>query len=304
MELPRYDTHRTYQWNYDHTPQEVDLPEPDSGSQPSWDFLGMEVDSPLGIAAGPLLNGRWVLYYARLGFDVLTYKTVRSVAHPCHPMPNLQPVASPMLSGRETEVPACASMAGSWAVSFGMPSAEPDVWRADVEHTRKTMDARKVLSVSVVGTMQAGWGIDDLAEDYAKCAEWALDSGADCVEMNFSCPNVSTCDGQLYQAAEDAGKVARCVREAIGDRKLLIKVGHLPGEEGAAALLDAVGGYVDALAMTNSVATRVRDAEGKLMFDGDLRGICGEACRDASLVQVKLFRRLIRERKLGVKVVA
>ena len=43
-------------------------------------FCGIPVQSPLGIPAGPLLNSRWLLYYASLGFDVLTYKTVRSSA--------------------------------------------------------------------------------------------------------------------------------------------------------------------------------------------------------------------------------
>ena len=35
-----------------------------------WDFCGLPVDSPLGVPAGPLLNGDWCLYYASLGFDV------------------------------------------------------------------------------------------------------------------------------------------------------------------------------------------------------------------------------------------
>ena len=85
----------------------------------------------------------------------------------------------------------------SLAVSFGMPSMPPDAWRADVEDTRKLLAAEKLLSVSVVGTVQPGWSTDDLAADYAQCARWAVDAGADAIEMNFSCPNVATCDGQL-----------------------------------------------------------------------------------------------------------
>ena len=49
-----------------------------------WQFCGLPVNSPLGVAAGPLLNGRWCLYYASLGFDVLTYKTVRSRRRECY----------------------------------------------------------------------------------------------------------------------------------------------------------------------------------------------------------------------------
>ena len=70
----------------------------------------------------------------------------------------------------------------------------------------------KFLSVSVVATPGLDDSIDDVAADYARCARWAVDSGADGVEANFSCPNVSSVDGQLYLNAADAGLVAARLR--------------------------------------------------------------------------------------------
>src|SRR5262245_59270420 len=87
---PRYDRTQTYDWNYDHAPDPVAVQTPALPGR--WEVCGTRVGSPLGVPAGPLLNGRWVLYYASLGFDVLTYKTVRSGPRPCYPLPNLQPV--------------------------------------------------------------------------------------------------------------------------------------------------------------------------------------------------------------------
>src|SRR5688572_21436957 len=89
--LPRYDRSQTYRWNYDHAP------DPPAGiGIPAltglWTYCGLPVLSPLAVAAGPLLNGRWILYYAALGFDVLTYKTTRSRQRDCYELPNLQPV--------------------------------------------------------------------------------------------------------------------------------------------------------------------------------------------------------------------
>ncbi|MBW3542235.1 MAG: hypothetical protein KY476_18355, partial [Planctomycetes bacterium] len=132
--LPRYDPGQSYRWNYEHAPEPVAIGVPEVGG--AWAFCGRRVDSPLGIPAGPLLNGRWILYYASLGFDVLTYKTVRSTQRECYPLPNLVPVATGMLRGDERDVTVADAMRGSWAVSFGMPSMAPDVWRADVEWTR------------------------------------------------------------------------------------------------------------------------------------------------------------------------
>jgi dihydroorotate dehydrogenase len=301
LALPSYDRSQTYDWNYEHAPEPVEVEVPPVAGH--WQFCGLSVDSPLGIPAGPLLNGRWLLYYASLGFDVLTYKTVRSGPRECYPLPNLQPVRCGQLRGSETDLPAVGEMTGSWAVSFGMPSKSPDVWRPDIERTRARLPAGKLLSVSVVGTIQPGWTIDDLADDYARCAQWAAQAGADCVETNFSCPNVSTCDGQLYQDYGSAQLVAQRVRDAVGSKPLVIKIGHVRREEEAEQLLAAVADVADALAMTNSVATTVVGPGGKLLFDGQRRGVCGEATREASIAQVALFRRLIARRGSALKLI-
>jgi dihydroorotate dehydrogenase len=298
---PRYDLERTYRWNYDHAPEPIGVvvvPEVPG----DWTFLGRRVSSPLGIPAGPLLNGRWILYYAELGFDVLTYKTVRGVERECYPLPNLLPVETGALGSDVRQVPASDRMRGSWAVSFGMPSMSPDVWRADVEWTRGRLPRDKVLSVSVVGSVQPGWTLEDLADDYARCARWAIESGADCVETNFSCPNVSTCDGQLYQQPESAAFVANHVRAAIGKAPLIVKIGHVAQPQHAGTLVESLAPCVDALAMTNSVAAVVRGRDGSTYFDGQPRGICGEATRAASIAQVRLFADLLagRERRMSI----
>ena len=100
--LAGYAWRQSYDWNYEHAPEPVPQDEPKVPGH--WDFCGLSVGSPLGIAAGPLLNGRWILYYAALGFDVLTYKTVRSRSRACYPMPNLQPVATTQMRGRRERV--------------------------------------------------------------------------------------------------------------------------------------------------------------------------------------------------------
>lgn len=301
QDLLRYDPTRTYAWNYDQRPEPVDVEIPACPGE--WTFCGLTVDSPLGVPAGPLLNGAWILYYASLGFDVLTYKTARSAHRECYPPPNLQPVDAQSLAGREASVACAQEMTGSWAVSFGMPSKSPDVWRRDVEWTRQHLPKNKVLSVSVVGTVQPGWSLEQLADDYAKCARWAVESGADCIETNFSCPNVSTCDGQLFQQPADAAQVAARVRDAIGDVPYILKLGHVLEEAAATTLLDAVAPYANTLAMTNSVATTVQNADGELLFDGQPRGICGDATRAASIAQTRLFAGLIQRKGLPLTLV-
>jgi len=298
---PRYELSRTYDWNYEHAPNVVQTEVPAVSGD--WQFCGLPVASPLGVPAGPLLNGQWCLYYASLGFDVLTYKTVRSDERACYPRPNLQPVSCDTLRGDEAELAVSTAMLGSWAVSFGMPSKSPDVWRADVEQTRRALPLEKILVVSVVGTDQEGWTIRELAADYARCARWAIESGADVVEANFSCPNVATCDGQLFQHPDDAHIVASSIRDQIGDAPFVVKIGRLMDPNNALRLLDALEHTVDGIAMTNSIATTVRADDGTLLFEGVKRGICGDAIRTASVEQTRVMAGLIHERDLQVQII-
>jgi dihydroorotate dehydrogenase (NAD+) catalytic subunit len=299
--LPRYDWRQSYDWNYEHAPAPLSVEEPPVAGR--WDFCGLPVASPLGIAAGPLLNGKWILYYAALGFDVLTYKTVRSRFRACYPMPNLQPVATPPLRDAAAVLSASTQMDGSWAVSFGMPSRADDVWRADVEATRRALPGHKILSVSVVATPEPHWSQGDLANDFAQCAKWAVDAGADCIEANFSCPNVSSADGQIFQQPEVAAFVAASLRAAVGRKPLLLKIGHVTDESLATGLCRAVAPHVDTLVMVNCVSAAVMDEAGNLMFDAEKRGIAGDAIREAALEQVRLFARVIHNEDLPLRLV-
>lgn len=291
-----YDPARTYQWNYanapdPHSTQYFDLGADGFGGDRAWDFCGLPVASPLGIAAGPLLNGRWVLHYAHLGFDVLTYKTVRSSLRKCYEMPNLQPIRQGHVRPMQV-VDASSEAESSWAISFGMPSQEPKNWRDDIEWTRERLPPDKVLSVSVVASAETHWSLKEVAEDYATCARWAAASGGDCIELNLSCPNVSSVDGQLYQEPASARLVVQQVREAVPDKPLVIKIGFMDSRDRITALLNAISGLVDAISMTNCLACHVKSADG-LMFDGQMRGIGGSAIRAESVRQTRLFSEVV-----------
>ncbi|QDT32176.1 beta/alpha barrel domain-containing protein [Thalassoglobus polymorphus] len=303
VKIPKYDPSQTYDWNFKKapkTPPEVEVPE----CPGEWTYCGIPVNSPLGIAAGPLLNGKWVSSYAALGFDVLTYKTVRTDPHECYPLPNLVPVQPEMMTGDEASVPLADELDGSWAVSFGMPSQAARFWIGDVKKAKARLSEGQLLSVSVVGTMQPGWGLEELADNYADCASWAFDANADCVEMNFSCPNVCSEDGQLFQNPADAALVAKTVQKYAGeDGPLLVKIGYLADQKTLQELLIQLNDHVDAIVTTNSIPTRVTDSAGKFLFDGEQRGICGDASRDLSIEQVRRCREIVEANNLKLDII-
>jgi len=297
--LPRYDITRSYDWNYENAPAEP--PEVVVPPYPgSWDFLGLPVNSPLGIPAGPLLNSRWVLYYARLGFDVLVYKTVRSEFRASFEPPNLLPVSATSLTREGTEIEADPGAANphTWAISFGMPSKSPRDWRADVERTRRGMGNGQLLVVSVVASPQPDWTIDDLARDFAQCAVWAADSGADVVEANLSCPNVCTKEADLYLDAQAAAVIAAELRVRLPKLPLALKIGLFRHAEEAEALVEAVSPHVDGLSSANSITAVVRGA-----FGGLRRGIGGAAITARCHEEMALLRRIVERKQSKLRLI-
>lgn len=49
----------------------------------------MQVASRIGVPAGPLLDSRWTSLAASLGYDIVTYKTIRTAASAGHAPPNV-----------------------------------------------------------------------------------------------------------------------------------------------------------------------------------------------------------------------
>ncbi len=89
--LPIYDIQKTYLENAESGPFFTDsIPDRVWKPESEWiDFLGFQVASPIGVPAGPLLNSKWTTLAARLGFDIVIYKTIRECECPSHPLPNV-----------------------------------------------------------------------------------------------------------------------------------------------------------------------------------------------------------------------
>jgi len=79
---------RSFAWNAGHPPKLPARPRRLPAGPPV-SLFGRQIECPVGISAGPLPNAQWIQAYARLGYGLLTYKTVRSVARQAFVQPNL-----------------------------------------------------------------------------------------------------------------------------------------------------------------------------------------------------------------------
>lgn len=285
---PTYDVTQSYEWNYDNGPiKAFDIPAMPAARAPR-DFLGFRVNSPLGIPAGPLLNATFIELYARLGWDIPVYKTVRSSAKACHPNPNIVFVhpdrqlaardVGGTLIGDTTEPVSPTDI--SITNSFGVPSQSPDVWMRDVELANRAMQDGQVMIVSVMGTANEKEAVE---VDYARAAAMAVEAGAKIIEANYSCPNLCSGEGQIFGDAALSSRISKEIRAAIGTTPFLIKMGTLASKADLKAVVEANAPFVDGFAGVNTLQMAVVDSAGEQALPGNGRlksGICGTCIRD------------------------
>ena len=272
-------------------------------------FLGLPVRSRLGIAAGLLPNSNWLLPYARRGFDLLTWKTVRTRARACYPLPNWVLVDD----GGSTDGP--VTVVERWsgdirdvssAVCFGMPSFAPEQWRPDIRWARGQLLEGQLLIVSVVASPQPDWTIEQIADDFALCARWAVESGAQVIEANLSCPNVCSAEGSLYCDVLSSVRVVQRIRELIGAVPLLLKLGEFPSGQQLSQFLRAVNGLANGVTFVNCVTREVLRSDGTPVFGEGYRraGVLGRGIHQAAVRLVGQVRELIDREGLSLELAA
>ena len=300
-----YDITKSYDWNYENGPVFTgEKPQrPPIRKEEKINLFGFQINSPLGVPAGPLLNSNWIKLYAELGWDIPVYKTVRSITYQCHPAPNCTYVdidrqLTPTDTGGEV-VTASKDPVSIEDItitnSFGMPSKEPKIWMADVEKTNSYMQEGQVMVVSVVGTPGVG---DSLVEDYVRVASMAKEAGAKIIEANYSCPNVCSGEGSIFTDPELSAEISQKIRTAIGNTPFMIKMGNCPTVQILEEVIKANAPYIDGVAGINTVAMKVYNTNGKQALPGEGRltsGLCGAAIHDVSMDFVRNVK-IIRDK--------
>lgn len=275
-----------------------------------WRVLGRDVGLPIGIPACVLNGGEaWVRHNAGNGWNVLTYKTVRSRAHAPNDRPNwvfaaretrsLPPGAAADVTADPWDWVPPGSPDVSTVNSFGVPSLAPGEWMPDLERSLAAVDEDQLLLVSVMGE---GDGTA-LVEDFARTARLAEEAGGTVVELNLSCPNTlspSAAAGvqpPLCLDADATVAVVEGVRRALDDRTGLVAKLSWLDEARLAALVPRLAPLVDGIAGINTLQSRVRRSDGEPTFSGrELAGLSGVAVRDSAL---DLTRRLVALREAG-----
>jgi dihydroorotate dehydrogenase (NAD+) catalytic subunit len=304
---PIYDIESTWSENIQKGPtfQDTFIPRTFPDKKEWKEFLGYPIASPLGIPAGPLLSSAWIDIASRLGFDILTYKTIRSRAHESHPLPNVLFVdahASKDILIAKNTPPHCIEEI-SITNSFGMPSMPPDYLQSDIQKARSFIKEGQILIVSIVGTPEFS---SDLLQDFVTVALIAKEAGAHAIEANFSCPNVSLKEGSLYTDIQYAPSIAKAIVDAISPLPLIIKVGKFPHFQHLKDILIAFAkAGVRAIAGLNSISKKVLNEQGQSALGAHRQtsGICGALIRPDALLFIQQTKHIIETEKISLEIV-
>jgi dihydroorotate dehydrogenase (NAD+) catalytic subunit len=183
---------------------------------------------------------------------------------------------------------------------MGLPSPPPEAWRADIKRARAKLGAEQLLIVSVAGTATPGGDGEQLAQDYALCARWAAEAGADVVELHLGAPNsASERATMVYEDKELAGHIVERARRAAGGRPLLAKLGALSGPRALHELATRLAPWLDGFVLVGGLPRRVVTPEGKPAFPGPGRETAEVAGADLYQPCRVQIEELIAWRKAG-----
>lgn len=310
---PIYDIKKSYLENAEHGPFFDGLIPKKSLSyqEERMDFLGFSVASRIGVAAGPLLNSKWITLAAKLGYDIPVYKTIRTKEYASHAMPNVIYVDThgslhpedPKYSVEQIPLPPKQIEDLAITNSFGMPSRSPAFLLEDIPRANASLQEGQVMVVSVVGSVHTE---RSFLEDFIAVATLAKAAGAKIIEANFSCPNVKTKEGCVYMSPSAVAEIGRALVKAIYPIPLIIKVGVFPSKQLLQeVLITAAQNGIRAVSGINSVSSKVIDSKGKppLGFDRLTSGICGGPILPMAVRFITQAAEIVQKEKLDLTLI-
>jgi dihydroorotate dehydrogenase (NAD+) catalytic subunit len=310
LATPFYDPEKSYEENFEQGPfgvfanSEV-LDEPQASSAkgfggPRYDFFGFKVHSPFGIPAGPLINGNFVQAALDKGFDIVTYKTVRSGKYPCHPWPNVLSVkveGDLTLEKSEGKLVADKNFHEPLTItnSFGVPSFEPEFWQKDIAQVQKNLKPGQILVGAFQRTKKEGKGVEEYINDFVLTAKLMKETGVKVMEVNFSCPNEGTAELLCYDVGRSAD-VIRAIKNEIKNIPLIVKVSYYKDEQVLRNFVKEVGPLAQGISAINTIYAEIIDEKGGQALPGRTHsGVCGHAIKWAGLDMVKRLKKLREE---------
>lgn len=303
-----YDINKTFADHWQNGLNFTDQPPKNFIPPPQFEanILGYRVSCPIGIAACPLGTSKGIKLMSQLGFGIFTYKTIRSVAAPAHPLPNIGYIhCDKQLSPDDLHSPFVTSnkiQTNSIGIanSFGNASFDGNIMAQDIAQAKKALSKQQLLIVSVYGTQQKD---RTLVADYLLTAQIAQEAGAQIIECNVSCPNIPG-EQPLYKQPEFLYTLLKKLCSSV-DVPVIVKVCTFHNKaELETALINIAQAGAQGVSLLNTIPAEIITQNNRPYF-GDARkiaGISGDPIRSIALQHVKDARAIIDAHKLNLTI--
>ena len=191
--------------------------------------------------------------------------------------------------------------------SFGNPSRGPEFWVDDMKKAVAAQDKGQLLIVSVVGTIQDGFGAEEYYDDFAKTAAQAVSAGVPAIELNLSCPKVAS-EGVICYTYDAVMAICQKTKQVVGDIPLIAKIGYFSPEQQSLLEKIVLGAspYLSAFSAINTISAAVVDENGEQKLPGEGRlksGACGAGIKWAGLDMVKRLDALRKKHNLNYEII-
>lgn len=310
-----YNPHKTFDENVDEGPFFDKTPELVREGEPKFSFLGFPLYLPFGIAAGPLPTSKHVKAAFDWGYDVVHYKTMRTIPFTANPFPNVIPVDAQGKVSLE-EADKGLTMLDDYPEdisklvitnSFGNPGRGPGFWAEDMKKAVSYAGKGQIMVASTFGSAQEGMSSEEFWQDFADASKIAVDAGAKIIELNLSCPNVVG-EGIVCYTPEAVIGICERTRHAIGDTPLMIKLGYFTDAQQSLleAMMSKIHHLIDAVALINTIPAKVYDKNGKQALPGEGRlvsGLCGAGIKWAGIDMVRRMAALRKQQGYKYEIV-
>jgi orotate phosphoribosyltransferase len=275
------------------------------------DLFGYKLNSRIGLGACPLTTSSGIGAAALLGYDLITYKTVRSVRQDAYLAPNLHRLDVATQINQDnmqqkivaSNLPTSDNSYFALTNSFGINSADPQNTMIDIAKSRQKLLPGQVLIVSIYG---AGATRSEQIQDFVRTAQIAVAGGAQILEANLSCPNVF--DNQpIYQDPALVYEICQAICDQNLQVPLIVKLGTLTDLDlMREILINIARAKAKGVCGINSVPMQVTNCEGQPVFGADrkISGVSGALIFDLTQNFIKNCRAIIDQEKLDLKLLA
>ena len=306
---PLYDISESFEENCRQGPSDFFIPKRTMPDKKQWQtLLGYPIASKIGIPACAIMTSKGIAFAAKLGFDVLTYKTIRSTKTASYQTPNVcfvdcdhqithDEIGKTVCSAKTIEKYENIALCNS----LGNPCGDVEWVEKDIAKARACLQEGQVLIVSVFGQ---GADRESIAHDYAQTAHIAHKAGAQIIELNLSCPNVI--HGFFYKDPVMMEAIIKRVCTAV-HIPVIIKVGVFDSKEQMRTILKtAAQAGAQGICGINTVPVCVNDSNGKPFF-GTQRissGLSGAPIRNLAKEFIHDAQEIIHHENLNLVILA